>query len=161
MANRDLLKEAIADAKAVKETAIANAKAALEEAFNPIMRERLAAKIAEMDERDEAKEEMTEMKEKEIEENYDTTEEAMDTEKMEEAEEIDEMDLDALLKELDELGVEYIVLFDVPMDRTTHDTKIITDERKINEPFGGRILNGNKYVDLWSKGQPIDYKNII
>ena len=31
--NRDLLKEAIADAKAVKETAIANAKAALEEAF--------------------------------------------------------------------------------------------------------------------------------
>jgi len=31
MANRDLLKEAIADAKAVKETAIANAKAALEE----------------------------------------------------------------------------------------------------------------------------------
>jgi hypothetical protein len=33
--NRDLLKEAIADAKAVKETAIANAKAALEEAFAP------------------------------------------------------------------------------------------------------------------------------
>jgi hypothetical protein len=53
MANRDLLKEAIADAKAVKETAIANAKAALEEAFNPIMRERLAAKIAEMDEMEE------------------------------------------------------------------------------------------------------------
>ncbi len=31
--NRDFLKEAIADAKAVKETAIANAKAALEESF--------------------------------------------------------------------------------------------------------------------------------
>ncbi len=52
--NRDLLKEAIADAKAVKETAIANAKAALEEAFNPMIREKLAAKIAEMDEMDEA-----------------------------------------------------------------------------------------------------------
>ena len=38
MANRDLLKEAIADAKSVKETAIANAKAALEEAFTPIYR---------------------------------------------------------------------------------------------------------------------------
>ena len=50
MANRDLLKEAIADAKAVKETAIANAKAALEEAFTPMLREKLAAKIAEMDE---------------------------------------------------------------------------------------------------------------
>ena len=35
MAKRDILKEAIADAKAVKETAIANAKAALEEAFTP------------------------------------------------------------------------------------------------------------------------------
>ena len=35
MANRDMLKEAIADAKALKETAIANAKAALEEAFEP------------------------------------------------------------------------------------------------------------------------------
>jgi len=32
---RDLLKEAIADAKAVRETALANAKIALEEAFTP------------------------------------------------------------------------------------------------------------------------------
>ena len=32
--NRDFLKEAIADAKAVKESAIANAKVALEEAFS-------------------------------------------------------------------------------------------------------------------------------
>ena len=31
----DLLKEAIADAKAVRETALANAKVALEEAFTP------------------------------------------------------------------------------------------------------------------------------
>ena len=35
MANSKLLKEAIADAKAVRETAIANAKIALEEAFTP------------------------------------------------------------------------------------------------------------------------------
>jgi len=33
--NREMLKEAIAEAKAVKEMAIANAKAALEEAFTP------------------------------------------------------------------------------------------------------------------------------
>ncbi len=43
--NRDLLKEAIADAKAVKETAIANAKAALEEAFTPQIKSMLAAQI--------------------------------------------------------------------------------------------------------------------
>ena len=35
MASSKLLKEAIADAKAVRETAIANAKIALEEAFTP------------------------------------------------------------------------------------------------------------------------------
>ena len=35
MAKSDLLKEAIADAKAVKETALANAKIALQEAFTP------------------------------------------------------------------------------------------------------------------------------
>ena len=47
--NRDLLKEAIADAKAVKEMAIANAKAALEESYTPFLREKLSAKITEMD----------------------------------------------------------------------------------------------------------------
>jgi hypothetical protein len=47
--NRDLLKEAIADAKAVKETAIANAKAALEEAFTPQLKEMFAAKLQEME----------------------------------------------------------------------------------------------------------------
>lgn len=50
--NRDLLKEAIADAKAVKETAIANAKAALEEAFTPHLKSMLAAKLEEMDKED-------------------------------------------------------------------------------------------------------------
>ena len=114
MVNRDLLKEAIADAKAVKETAIANAKAALEEAFTPYLKEKLAAKLAEMDEMDEAKEEMTEMKEKEIEENYDMDEakemdEATEMDEaadMDEAKEMDEMDLDELLRELDAMDEE-------------------------------------------------------
>ena len=53
MANRDLLADAIADAKAVKEVAIANAKAALEEAFTPHLKDMLAQKINEMDETDE------------------------------------------------------------------------------------------------------------
>jgi len=45
-----LLKEAIADAKAVRETAIANAKLALEEAFTPKLQSMLSAKIREEDE---------------------------------------------------------------------------------------------------------------
>ena len=69
--NREFLKEAIADAKAVKETAIANAKAALEESFTPHLKTVLSAKLEEMekedmdegyDEMDEAKDEMDEMK---------------------------------------------------------------------------------------------------
>jgi hypothetical protein len=43
----DLLKEAIADAKAVKETALANAKMALEEAFTPKLQSMLSHKLAE------------------------------------------------------------------------------------------------------------------
>jgi hypothetical protein len=86
--NRDLLKEAIADAKAVKETAIANAKAALEEAFTPFLKEKLSAKLAEMDNEDESMYE---------------TEEKMDEMKMEdEAMEMDEISLDELLAELEE-----------------------------------------------------------
>jgi len=53
MANSKLLKEAIADAKAVRETAIANAKIALEEAFTPRLQSILSKKLqAEMEDMD-------------------------------------------------------------------------------------------------------------
>jgi len=52
MTNRDLLKEAIADAKAVKEVAITNAKAALEEAFTPHLKSMLEQKLTAMEEDD-------------------------------------------------------------------------------------------------------------
>jgi hypothetical protein len=104
--SRDLLKEAIADAKSVKEAAIANAKAALEEAFTPYLQEKFAAKLAEMELEEEEVEE-TEM----TDENYgedkmkeakeDKMEEAYD-DKMEEADKMDELDLEELLAELDE-----------------------------------------------------------
>jgi len=66
----DLLKEAIADAKAVRETALQNAKMALEEAFTPHLKSMLSAKLAEDDieegdynyrEEDDEEEEMEEM----------------------------------------------------------------------------------------------------
>ena len=41
----DLLKDAIADAKAVRETALENAKIALEEAFTPRLQSMLSKKI--------------------------------------------------------------------------------------------------------------------
>ena len=47
MAKNDILKEAIADAKAVREVALSNAKAALEEAFTPKLQSMLSAKLSE------------------------------------------------------------------------------------------------------------------
>ena len=52
----DLLKEAIADAKAVRETALANAKMALEEAFTPQLKSMLSAKLREDDDYEEDEE---------------------------------------------------------------------------------------------------------
>ena len=52
----NLLKEAIADAKAVRETALANAKIALEEAFTPKLQRMLSAKLAQEDGEPEAAE---------------------------------------------------------------------------------------------------------
>lgn len=55
MANSKLLKEAIADAKAVRETAIANAKIALEEAFAPRLQAVLSKRLQqEMEDEEEA-----------------------------------------------------------------------------------------------------------
>lgn len=49
MANKDLLKQAIAEAKSVREAAIANAKEALEETLTPHLKDMLAAKLQEME----------------------------------------------------------------------------------------------------------------
>jgi hypothetical protein len=62
MSNKDLFKEAIADAKAVREAALANAKVALEEALAPKLQSMLAAKLQEM-ELDEAEDKDEEMNE--------------------------------------------------------------------------------------------------
>ncbi len=108
----DLLKDAIADAKAVRETALANAKIALEEAFTPRLQSMLSKKIAsemedkeetedseEMREEDDAEEEMEEAmhdkEEGEHEEEMDKEEE-MDAEEMRDAEEMEhEEEMDA------------------------------------------------------------------
>ena len=89
----DLLKEAIADAKAVRETALENAKIALEEAFTPRLQSMLSKKIqSEMDVEDE-------MEDEEAEEGYgmhdndeDPSDEHSDEDEMDMEE--DEMDME-------------------------------------------------------------------
>ena len=128
MANRDILKEAIADAKSIKEAAIANAKVALEEAFSPYLQEKLAAKLAEIDAMDEEMDEnkeMDEMKKSEMDEMKDMDEskdEMYEDENMDEMDymdenekSMDEMDLDELLRELDDM--------EENMDETINDPK--------------------------------------
>ena len=96
MAKRDILKEAIADAKAVKEVAIANAKAALEEAFTPQLKSMLSAKIQEMDEVDE----MIDDREP-SEDEYGPEKDTVDRTMME-GENEDDINLDEILAELEE-----------------------------------------------------------
>ena len=127
MANSNLLKEAIADAKAVRETALANAKIALEEAFTPRIQSMLSAKLAEEEEMEEAAEEPTETNgkgmdaaagadvneeedmeegmhpEEEKNEGMHPEEEMSETEEMEETEDMEEdLELEAIIKELEE-----------------------------------------------------------
>ena len=79
MANSNLLKEAIADAKAVRETAIANAKIALEEAFTPRLQSILSQKLtAEM----EGEEEEADLEEENV---VEATEEVNEEEAVEES----------------------------------------------------------------------------
>ena len=108
--NREFLKEAIADAKAVKESAIANAKAALEESFTPHLKSMLAAKINEMEEElDEYAEEQP-SRDMDGDGDVDANDVRMmkeDYGSMEMEDEMeDEMNLDEILAELEEIDEE-------------------------------------------------------
>lgn len=110
MTNRELLKEAIADAKAVKEVAITNAKAALEEAFTPHLKLMLEKQLTEMD-KDEYVTDKTEADDKPFSEkeaakitDYEKVGNKKDyTDPEGEKEEMDEeLDLEELLRELED-----------------------------------------------------------
>ena len=116
--NRNFLKEAIADAKAVKESAIANAKVALEEAFSPQVHAMFASKIEEMEKEDmdeaydkvdevkddadmkEEKEYMTKKEKREGDDRKSDDKAEARTEKMRKIKEEDDSDLDEILAEL-------------------------------------------------------------
>ena len=123
MAKSDLLKEAIADAKAVKETALANAKIALEEAFAPRIQSMLSTKLAE-----------DEMYEDEEESYPEQLEPEVDPMAME-----GEMDLEAELG-----GAEEIPLDDLGAEAGMEDDTSITIAGQQYElvPSGGDEIEG-------------------
>jgi hypothetical protein len=103
--NKDLFKEAIADAKQVREAALVNAKAALEEALTPKLHSMLAAKLEEMNDNDEDEklEEVDYISANDKRNDSDMIRKrAIDAGQMSEGEELEEdFDLSAILAELD------------------------------------------------------------
>jgi len=98
MSNKNLFKEAIADAKAVREAALANAKAALEEALTPKLQSMLAARLNEMEMEEEGY-----MGEEEVEEGFASSHsENSDANLDFNLEEEEDFDLSEILAELDE-----------------------------------------------------------
>jgi hypothetical protein len=166
MAKRDILKEAIADAKAVKETAIANAKAALEEAFTPQLKSMLAAKLEEM-ELDEEKEPVDEMgykysedddkmkkegmkKEKEMEEGMKKDKDSMEEGhgEMYDQDTIDEeIDLDEILAEIEG-----------ELDEGKEDKDLKEDEKTRAEEEG--YLDGEEDADKDMEDEEIDLEDM-
>ena len=170
-----LLKEAIADAKAVRETALANAKLALEEAFTPRLQSMLSAKLSEEEEMDmEEDEDMTmdapveepamdemedEMEEGMREDDEDPTDmhsEEMDDEmeeemepaaepEMEEAEGEDDLELEAIIRELEDELEEQSDSTDIGKGDNKMDVATSSDEE---DPGKGKMTEEEEAEEM-------------
>ena len=126
--NREMLKEAIAEAKTIKETTIASAKAALEEAFTPQLTAMFAEKLNEMEE------------EEELEENYSMEEEGLE----------EDFNLEEILAELGEGEEESIEGEEIAGDMPDNETlemmiKNILDQEIKAAIEAGEIEAGDNY----------------
>jgi hypothetical protein len=153
MAN-NILKEAIADAKAVREVALANAKAALEEAFTPRLQSMLSAKLSEELNEEEDLDENTE----EIEENYMEDKEEIEETYMEDKEDLDEeIDLEEILSELEleesEDSEEKTV--DEAKDKDEETMDEAKDEDEIEEAVGKPNYRAEYVRDVMHKASDI------
>lgn len=149
MNNNKLFQDAIADAKAVREAALANAKAVLEETFTPRLQSMLSAKLNEME--DDENQEMEEGYEPSNEdESFDISEilaeldneeleEAKKDDKEEEEKEEDETEAeDDETKEEDEAEEEAVEVKDMTVDELTSLIKdIVSQEMNTGEESMG------------------------
>jgi hypothetical protein len=161
--NRDLLKEAIADAKAVKEMAIANAKMALEEAFTPQLKSMLAIKLQEMEDGGDEYDMMGEEEEEynELEEEFNLEEllaelnEAEDEEDMEdeadEAEEDMESETEEESMDLEDMSEE---------DLKSFIEDVIADMVEAGELEAGEDMEGEEMEDEEEESEEEEEVNI-
>ena len=148
MANKDLFKQAIAEAKSVREAAIANAKEALEETLTPHLKDMLAAKLQEMEDSS-VEEEVVNEVEEEVEEGMDKDkkDEAIEetfTEE-EEVEDAEEADIDSEESE-EEAGEEVEV-----KDMEVEDLKDL-----IRDIIAQEMGAGEAEEELPADGLPVD-----
>lgn len=154
MNNNKLFQDAIADAKAVREAALANAKAVLEETFTPRLQSMLSAKLNEME--DDENQEMEEGYEPSNEdESFDISEilaeldneeleEAKKDDKEEEKEEDETEAEDDETKEEDEAEEEAVEVKDMTVDELTSLIKDIVSQ----EMNTGEESMGDKMGDM-------------
>jgi len=118
--NREMLKECIADAKTIRETAIASAKVALEEAFTPQLTAMFAERLNELEEEEEMKnesvDEMYSMEEEGLEEDFNLEEILAELEMTDEGAEMEKegmeqgVDEDLMLEEMSDEEIEELVM---------------------------------------------------
>ena len=141
---KELLKEAIADAKAVREVALQNAKMALEEAFDSKIKNMLSAKLAEEIEED-----------VELEETYDEDEKSegmthdeddkVDEMSYEEDDSMEEdINLDELMAELEEMSYDE----DDDMKEGYDEDEKVDEARdeEVEEGVGAKLAGGAKAI---------------
>ena len=148
---KELLKEAIADAKAVREVALQNAKMALEEAFDSKIKNMLSAKLAEEIEEDVELEEMYDEDEKSEGMSYDE-DDKVDEMSYDEDDSMDEVDeeinLDELMAELEEMSYDE--------DDDMKEGKKDDDDMKEGKKDDDDMKEGKKDDDDMKEGAQLD-----
>ncbi len=156
---KDLLKEAIADAKAVRETALANAKLALEEAFTPRLQSMLSAKLAEeMTDEDEMTENEEEMHHEEMPAETEA-EEAPEEMPAEEPEMEPEMEEEGMEMEDDDLDLESIIK-ELEMDEEMESSEIGTGDNKMDN-YETSTENDEDLFEGEGEDEEVDINEII
>ncbi len=132
--NRDLFKEAIADAKAVKEVSIANAKAALEEVITPRLKSMFEKKLTEMEEEDEKQEEGHKMKKEssELEEEFNLEELLAELDEVED-EKVHEEVTEEAVTESEETMEEEAHEEEIHEEETEDESKKDEEESKVDD----------------------------
>ena len=141
----ELLKEAIADAKAVREVALQNSKMALEEAFDSKIKNMLSAKLAEEIEEDVELEEMYDEDEKSEGMSYDEDDKVKEASYDEDGVD-EEINLDELMAELEEMSYDEDDKVDEAKD--DDDVKEGKDEDEVKE--------GKKDDEKMEEGEQLD-----